>query len=53
VLADTLQHVDEVVLRIDVVQPAFGLQALHDADMPGVWFRPAEQPIFPTMGIFS
>jgi hypothetical protein len=31
VLADALQYVDEVVVRIDVVQPTGSQQALHNA----------------------
>ena len=44
-LADTLQDVDEVVLRIDIVQPAGRQQALHNADMFGAQLSPAEQPV--------
>ena len=44
-LADTLQHVDEVVVRVDVVQPAGCQQALHNAAMFGAQLSPAEQPV--------
>lgn len=45
VLADTLQHVHEVIVRVDVVQPAGGQQALHNADVLGAQLSPAEQPV--------
>jgi len=45
VLAHTLQDVDEVGVRVDVVQPAGGDQALHDAGVFGADLGPAEQPI--------
>ena len=32
-LADPLQDIDQVVIRIDVMQAASGQQALHDTDM--------------------
>jgi hypothetical protein len=32
-LASALLHIDEVVVRIDVVQPAYRQQALHNPDM--------------------
>lgn len=47
-LADTLQHVHKIVVRIDVVQPAGCQQALHNADMLGAKFGPAEQPVLLT-----
>ncbi len=43
-LADPLQDIDQVVIRIDVVEAASGKQTLHDADLLGTQFRPAEQP---------
>ena len=45
-LADALQDVDEVGVRIDVVKSAGGDQALHDADLFGAKFGPAKQPVF-------
>ena len=39
-LADPLQHIDQVVVRIDVVQPTGDHQALHDGHMPGAQFGP-------------
>jgi hypothetical protein len=44
-LTDTLQNVHEVVVWIDVVQPACRQQALHNADMLGAQLGPAEQPV--------
>ena len=51
VLADALEDVDEVGVRIDAVQSAGGDQALDDADVPGAEFGPAEQPVLPFMRI--
>ena len=45
---DPLQHIDEVSVGIDAMQPAGDDQALHDADMFGAEFGPAEIPVFPT-----
>ena len=42
VLTNTLQHIDQIIIRIDVVQTAGGDQALQDADLLGAEFRPAE-----------
>jgi len=41
-LVDPLQHIDQVGVRIDAVQPAGGQQALDDADVPGAGLGPAE-----------
>jgi hypothetical protein len=43
VLADTLQHVDEVIERVDVVQPAGGQQALQNANVLGAQLSQDEQ----------
>jgi hypothetical protein len=51
VLADSLQHVHEVIRRIYVVQPAGRQQALHNADVPGAQLGPTEQPILLPIGI--
>ena len=51
VLADPLQHVDEVCVHLDLVQPTGGDQALHDADLLGAEFGPAKVPIFPVMHV--
>lgn len=48
VLADTLENVDQIVVRVDVVQPTGCDQALDDADVLGAQLGPAEHPIFPT-----
>ena len=45
-LSDTLQHIDEVVVWIEGVQPTGHQQALHDTDVLGAEFGPTEQPIF-------
>ena len=47
-LTNTLQHIDEIVIRIDVMQPTGDQQALHDANVPGAKFGPTEQPISAT-----
>ena len=46
---DALQHVDEVGVGIDVVQPARDDQALDDADMLRAEFRPTEIPVLSVM----
>ena len=46
-LSDTLQHIDEVVVWIDGVQPTGHQHALHDTDVLGAEFGPTE-PIFAT-----
>jgi hypothetical protein len=45
-LADSLQDVDQVGVRIDFMQSAGDDQALDDADLFGAEFGPAEQPGF-------
>jgi hypothetical protein len=49
-LADALQHVDEIGVRIDVMQSAGHQQTLHDANMSGAEFGPGEQPIAASHG---
>mgnify|MGYP006172658723 CR=1 FL=1 len=49
-LADALQYVDEIVVRIDFMQPTGRNQALDDADMLGAELGPAEHPVFSTYG---
>ena len=49
-LSDALENVDEVVVGVDVVQPAGDDQALDDADVFGREFGPAEEPVLPTHG---
>ena len=48
-LADPLQDIDQVVIGIDVVEAASGQQTLHDTDLFGTQFRPAEQPSLPAL----
>jgi len=45
--ADTLQNIDEVIVRVDVVQAARDEQALHDPDVLGAKLGPTEVPVFP------
>ena len=46
-LADSLQYIDQVGVRIDVVQSAGDDEALCDADVLRTHFGPTEIPIFP------
>ena len=48
-LANALQHIDEVRVWIDIVQPAGLQQTLDDAHMLGAQLRPAEKIIAPVM----
>ncbi len=41
-LANALQHIHQVIVRIEVVQLARHQQALHDADLFRPHFRPAK-----------
>jgi|AOMP01.1.fsa_nt_gi hypothetical protein len=41
VLADPLQDIDQVIVRVDIVESAGGEQTLHDADLFGAQFRPS------------
>ena len=45
--SDTLQHVDEVGVRIDVVQPESDDEALHDPDVLRAELGPTKIPVFP------
>ncbi len=47
-LTDTLQDVDQIVVGVDLMQPAGDDQALHDADLGGAEFGPAEIPVLAT-----
>jgi hypothetical protein len=49
VLTDPLQHVDEVGIHVDAMQPTGRNQALHDADLLGAELGSAEVPVFPDM----
>ena len=44
-LTNPLQHINEIIVRIDVMQSACHQQALHDANMLRAKFGPTEQPI--------
>ena len=48
-LADPLQHVNEIGVRVDAAQAAGGDQALHDARMLGANFGPTKKPVFAVM----
>ena len=48
VLSDALQDIDQIVIRVDVVQPTGDDQALQDADVAGTEFGPAEHPVAAT-----
>jgi len=52
-LTDTLQDVDEIVVRIDLVQATSHNEALHDADMFGAQLGPTEIPIFPLVTVHA
>lgn len=49
VLSDALQYVDQIGIGIDAVKPAGTDQALHDTNVFGTKFSPAEQPVFSVM----
>lgn len=42
-LTDALQYIDQIVVGIDLVESAGDDQALHDPDLPGSEFGPAER----------
>lgn len=44
-LVDALQHINEVIIRIDVAQSAGRQEALHNADVVAPQLGPAEQPV--------
>ncbi len=44
---DSLQNIDQAVVRIDIVQLARDDQALHDSDLTGAEFGSTEQPVLP------
>ena len=45
-LTNALQYIDEIIVRIDVMQPTGDQQALHDANMLRAKFGPTRQPVF-------
>jgi len=49
-LAHVLQHVDQIIVQIDLVQLACHQQTLHDAHLPRSHFSPAEQPVAASHG---
>jgi hypothetical protein len=49
VLVDTLQHIDQVVVGVDVVQPAGHDQALDGGDRLGADLTPTEHPVLSIM----
>lgn len=48
-LADALEDVDEIVVRIEFMQPTGRNQALDDANVLGAELGPAEHPVFAIM----
>jgi hypothetical protein len=52
-LADPLQHVDEIRVRVDTLQAAGGDQALHDARVLGADFGPTKKPVLAVMIIYA
>jgi len=50
VAVDALEHFDEVVVRVDVVQATRHQQALDGGDGLGADFAPAEQPVLAAQG---
>ena len=51
-LADALQDIDEVGVRVDTLQLARHQQALDDAHLFGAQLAPAEQPVAAVMETF-
>ena len=52
VLSHALQHIDQVVIGIDAMQPAGDDQALDDAHVFRAQLGPGEQPRLALMGTF-
>ena len=50
VLADPLQDIDQIGVRVDAVQSTSDDQTLDDADVPGAELSPTEKPGFSTHG---
>lgn len=48
--ADALQDIDQIGVGVDPVQATGDDQALHDANVSGPEFGPAEHPVFPPHG---
>ena len=47
---DTLEHIHQIDIGIDALEPTRGEQTLDDAHMASAHFRPAEQPVFSAHG---
>jgi hypothetical protein len=47
---DPLQHINQIFIRVNIVQPAGGKQALHNTDMLGASLSPAKKPILAAHG---
>ena len=47
---EPLQHIDEVDVGINPLQATRGKEALHDPDIAGAHFGPAEEPVFSADG---
>lgn len=47
VLAHALEHIDQIVVGVDLVQAAGDDQALQHADIAGADLAPGEEPVFP------
>ncbi len=50
VISNALQVIDEVVIRVNLVQSTCHQQTSHDPHMLGAEFSPCEQPVFTTHG---
>ena len=46
-LTNPLQYIDEIIVRIDVMQPTGHQQALHDTDVLGAEFGPTDNQFSP------
>ena len=51
-LADALQDIDEIGIRVDALQLTRHQQALDDANLFGAQLTPAEQPVSAVMESF-
>jgi len=53
VIFHALQHIDQVGVRVDALQPTSGQQTVEDPDVLGPDLGPAEEPIFAVMHSFA
>jgi hypothetical protein len=53
VFTDSLQHIDQIGMRIDIMQPAGDQQALYNANLFSPDLGPGAQPIFTFMQSFA